>query len=450
MVSTKTQTEQRCAASDVRVANASIIGVREHDVASPVESEIDACERALNSVLDAYRGLDRTRRVGEVQQVLYDDMTHFVNLRLETVSSVALLARSERVSDALGLCRSLLEHLLLLRLMTRGRRYIQVNAPITEGLAAAKRTLKEAKETLARDHARGEHEDIVDVRLFPGGKYPRIMWVRDGLTNQEEPDFYVSIHYFLFKEFKPENHRLDDERGIALWLPKNDPRRKKLRQSQLNRQQQQRDRYEQFLSWAALLNSLDVNGLMTKRQRRLMEGQYTFLGRFLHPTSGAALDLHDPPNFHDSSPGVGLRQPYDRRAVLLAMLYAAWIAADLADEIADMLESAPSRYIADPGTDELRAANAVVRKRFGYFWFLQDDPPWWDRYEYAMREATDAELNTPGGWPNIATTDVHCEWNAYERLKKALQTHHNARVGTYPSPLSSLGSPFFDPHLDIS
>jgi hypothetical protein len=414
-----------------------------------IEAEIVACQQALGAVLDAYRNLDDARRVGEVQQTLYDDMTHFVNLRLETVSSVALLAENDRVADALGLCRALLEHLLLLRLMTRGRRYIQVNAPITEGSAAAKRLLREAKDTLARDHARGENADIVDARLFPGGRFPRLMWIRDGLTNQDEPDFYVSYHYFLFNEFRPESHRLDEERGIALWLPKKDPRRKRLRQSQLKRQQRERDRYEQFLSWSALLNSLDVNGLMTKRQRRLMEGQYTFLGRFLHPTSGAALDLHDPSNFHDTVPGVGLRQPYDRRAVLLAMLYAAWIASDLADEIADMLEAAPSRYIAAPGTDDLRVATAFVRKRLGYFWFLQDEPPLWDRYEYAIREATDQQLRASGGYAGIDAAQVHCEWNAYERLKRALLTSHNQRAGTYPSPLSTWGSPLYDPRLDV-
>src|SRR5262249_39196077 len=52
--------------------------------------------------------------------------------------------------------------------------------------------------------------------------------------------------------------------------------------------------------------------------------------------------------------GIGLDQRYTKEAVLLACLYVCYCLAGLLSEAAALLEQAPKKYVADPGTASLR------------------------------------------------------------------------------------------------
>lgn len=407
-------------------------------VAYPVrlEQEIEAALSMFEELANAYTRLNETTQTGEISQGLYFDLTRYANLRVETASTVVLLARNERVADALGLCRSLLEHTLLLRLMVRGRKYIQLGDPKERTPSELRAAVKEAKQTLAEMKERGEGLDVVDVRAYPRGGTSRLMWVREGLTNADEPDFYVSWHYFLFQDFRPEVLRLPDD-GQALYMPKNYSGAKRLKESLAKQRAETKLRYDYYLSWSALLENLVVNGLVTREETQRIESHYTYLGQFLHPTDRAAQDLHEHGSIRSGHTGVGLGQRYDRRAVLLTALYAVWLLRGVANEIVWMLDTAPKRYISDPGTANLHRLIDAVPVRFEYFWFIDNDAPLWDRFNHAVHRATDDELAEAGGYAGLPTKGIHFTWNPYEHLKTALNGWSNARVGVYRSPLDS-------------
>ena len=102
-----------------------------------------------------------------------------------------------------------------------------------------------------------------------------------------------------------------------------------------------------------------------------------------------------------------------------------------------MLDTAPKRYISDPGTDDLHRLIDAVPVRFEYFWFIDNDAPLWDRFNHAVHRATDNELVEAGGYAGLPTKGIHFTWNSFEHLKTALNGWSNTRVGVYRSPLDS-------------
>jgi hypothetical protein len=57
-----------------------------------------------------------------------------------------------------------------------------------------------------------------------------------------------------------------------------------------------------------------------------------------------------------------------------------YILAATLDEVADLFERAPAKYMTNLGTARLRTAASRVAAELSYFWFLSDDPPLYDRY----------------------------------------------------------------------
>ena len=397
----------------------------------PLDTEIDTALGTIDEMVEGYLGLTERRKVGEIHNTLYDDLLDYANFRVETITSITLLAKNGRVADALALSRSVLEHLLLFRLQCRGSRYL---TPGPEFATASdyKKGLADAKALLADLHARGEAAHCVGVKRYPRGRN-QYMWIYKGLTNDEDPDFFVSRHYFLFENFRPETMRLDD-RNYLSYIPKNYPEPKALRAAKERHKQTANFEYKHYLSWSALLTSLSINDLVTQAEIHRIEAHYTFLGKFLHPTHGAARDLHEQANFHNGRAAIGMASDYTRISVLLAVLYAMWLMRGVLEEISDLFESAPAKYIAEPGTGPMRILIDYIPERFGYFWFISNRAPLWDRFNYAVHDATDEQL-ADGGYPNLPDDDILFEQNIYEHMKSTLSGWSNVRVGVYRSPL---------------
>ncbi|MGH1524500.1 hypothetical protein ACRAWC_10840 [Leifsonia sp. L25] len=194
-------------------------------------------------------------------------------------------------------------------------------------------------------------------------------------------------------------------------------------------------RYRYFLSYDALLICLSLNQLASVEEVKRIEAHYTFLGQFLHPTNRASRQLHENSNNYMGGFHVGLPQPYDAVARLLAALYAVHLTAMVANEIADMLDAAPRRYLAESGTSPIRALLDEVGQRFNYFWFVYNDAPLYDRYIYAINEASDEELGKVGGYPSLPTDNIKFDAAILEHLRHTLRSWNNLRVGAYRSPL---------------
>jgi hypothetical protein len=401
---------------------------------SALDTEIETAFATVDAMVEAYLGLTDRRKVGEVQNMLYDDLLDFANFRVETALSAVMLARNERVSDALGLCRSLLEHVLLLRLQCRGNRYFEIEAPQRRSEGEFKAALVSARANLAELHTKGEAMHCVAVERYPRGRR-QLMWIYRGLsTSDGDDESLVSIHYFHFQDFRPDTMRLDDDKYLN-YLSKDWPGAKELRASKRRHQDEAKFRYLHYLSWPGLVTCLAINNLATEAEILRIEAHYTFLGQYLHPTHRAARDLHEKANFHNGRAAVGMDSPYTRVSVLLAALYVVWLLRSILEEISDMLDNAPLKYISHSGTGPMRELIDSIPNRYGYFWFISNEAPLWDRYNHAVHQATDEELEASGGYAGLATGEIPFDPNIYEHLKQALGAWDNTRVGKYASPL---------------
>jgi hypothetical protein len=249
--------------------------------------------------------------------------------------------------------------------------------------------------------------------------YPRrdglIMYVYEGLNSPdpELPDFRIPVHHFLFRQFNPETHRLKDENYFWYYQPS--PEQKKAAKKH---RLDQDTRYRFYLAYDALLQCLELNGLADDPLQARIEAHYTFLGQFLHPTHEAARKLDIGPNSYDGKTRIGLNQTYTDYAVLLGYLYVCYLLAATMDEAASFFEEAPPKYMADAGTIGLRAATARVPADFPYFWFLTNDPPLWDRYNYCSHHTTGQEREAwGGGYEDVPFEDVPFDQHIYPHLE---------------------------------
>lgn len=398
-----------------------------------ITNEVAAVVSLTKQMLDAYRSWGSRIVIGDVQQMLYTDMLDFVNFRMETIQSCLLLIEHQAIADSLGLSRSVLEHYLLFILMCRGRKFFRLQdlTKLTE--SEFKQRLREELTDLEDKRSRGE-TNCIEIRKYPRAKR-HLMYVFEGLKSREDPDFIVPIHYFHFQDFVPETMRLRDEAYFR--YPHEVDYDAEAKSAVRRNQEETTSSYKHYLSYDALLQCLELNDLMSSAEAARIEAHYTFLGRYLHPTNRAARDLHNRNNVFSARTEIGLNQDYTATAFLLAALYTCYLTAGLLNEVASLLEGAPQKYIADPGTGELRMLTSTVVARFPYFWFLFNDPPLYDRFYYCIHYATDDELREWNGYAGVPVDRVPFEPHIYQRLCDGLGGWSNVRLGTYMSPIAS-------------
>jgi hypothetical protein len=398
---------------------------------STVRDETKRAKRLAREMINEYVAWRGKITYGQELHLIYMETLDFVNFRMETSDSCLLLLENGRVGDALGLCRSLFENYLLFMLMCRGTKLFKLEdlSGLTEG--EFKKHLAEKQAELQELQAAGT------TACLSAERYPRakrqIMYVYKGLISPDSdlPDFVIPAYYFHFRHFSPETMRLKDENYFQYDEPSAEET-KAVRGYQTD----QEARYRRYLSYDALLQCLALNDLADSAVLARIEAHYTFLGRFLHPTNDAARDLHESPNVQDGQTRIGLSQTYTETAVLLAYLYVCYILAATLDEVAGLFERAPSKYMADPGTADLRAATARVPAEFPYFWFLFNDPPLYDRFNYCVSHATDEELAAWGSYEHVPLERVPFNQYIYSHFQQSLNGYRNVRCGEYRSPLA--------------
>lgn len=393
-------------------------------------TEIEHANTLARTLIDEYVAWRSKIQYGEEAHGMYMEVLDFVNFRIETACSCLLLIENSLVADALGLCRALLENHLLFMLMCRGTKFFQLEDTGLKG-APFKAKLKERQAKIK------QLQEEKKTACLAVEEYPRrsgyLMYVLEGL-NSPDPDvagFRIPAHFFHFRQFDPETMRLKDENYFKYY--ETPPETKKaIRKDRLD----QETRYRFYLSYDSLLQCLELNGLADDALQARIEAHYTFLGKFLHPTHNAARDLHEHANVYNGQTRIGMDQAYTQTAVLLAYLYICYLLAAILDEAASLFEQGPRKYIADPGTADLRAATARATDGFPYFWFLFNDPPLYDRYNYCIHHATDDELKTWGGYAGVPHDRVPFSQHIYSHLQHALSGWHNVRCGEYRSPLA--------------
>ena len=392
--------------------------------------ERDRVIQSTRRMMDAYVAWGNERQYGKNYNTMYGDVTEFLNFRLETAESCLQLIEQERVADSLGLCRAMLENYLLFKLLCRGHRFFRLQS--LEGLkpAEVKARLAKQQQELADKHAKGEDLSCLYVEMYPR-RNKHLMYVFKGFRDQTDPDFIIPLHYFVyFREFRPEAMRLRDEDYFAYYEP--DPT---VTAAHRTHRLETTDRYQQFLSYDALLFCLDINELVTKVEKTRIEAHYTFLGTFLHPTDGAARSLQVSANSHNGRPAIGGEHSYTDTAKLLAALYVAKLVTGMLNEIAGLFESASVEHVANPATANLRSVVTDISKSVNYFWFIDDQAPFYDRFYHAIHWVSDEDLESFGGYPGVPSALVKFNQHIYSHLRDSLNGWSNQHVGPYKSPL---------------
>jgi hypothetical protein len=364
---------------------------------------------------------------GQVHNTMYTDIMDYVNFRMETADSCLSLVRIRRIADALGLCRSVLEHYLLLVLMSRGSKYfvLQDFTNLSEGQFKAQ--IEELQQHLAAERAAGQSQWLT-VEAYPREKR-KAMWVAEGLKGGPEAALQtISLHYFKFQDFQPETMRLDDNNYAQAWPPGPE-----FVAARKQRRIGEQHNFRHYLSYDGLLQCLVINDLADKQAIARIEAHYTFLGTFLHPTHRAARKLNERYNSYANRTTIGMEGSYTDCAVLLTYLYVLFLITGLIEEFAGLLEAAPPDYFTDPGTRDLRQLTQQVPRRFSYFWFLFNPPPLWDKFNYACT-LSEEELSTYPNYAQIPDTLIPFDKDVYGHLRAALSTRWHPVVGQYVPP----------------
>lgn len=379
-------------------------------------------------MISAYLGWFQEIQFAGIHNTVYNDMLEFVNFRVETIDSCLDLIAKDKIADSLGLSRAILENYLLLILMCRGRKFFRLQNLESKSPEDFDLYLKEQQAKLE------EHKKTSSTGALYIAKYPRakrhIMYVFEGLTSEDDDVFIIPYHFFQFQEFHPETMRLNDSEYFEYYEPT--PEMKK---AQKDQRVNASGLYRFYLSYDALLQCLELNGLVDNDVIARIEAHYTFLGKFLHPTHNAARLLYERSNFYDGGTAIGMKRPYAKDSVLLAALYVAYLLAAVLHEVAGFFESAPKMYIEDAATSGLRGLTETVYANFPYFWFLFNRPPLWDKYNYAIHYVDDATLAGYGGYANIPDSVIPFDWDIHRHLTHAIGGWSNTRLGVYRSPL---------------
>jgi hypothetical protein len=403
-----------------------LIGVTMYDQA--IDTEVARVNNHSRKLLNEYLKWDQKIKTGQAENTLYSDLIDFVNFRFETVDTCLMLIEKEKIADALGLCRSILENYMLLMLMCRGHKYFRLQNLENKTTAEFNAYLLSQQQELEKRQKAG-NESCLAVKKYPRAKR-HLMYIFEGLKDQSETDFKIPIHFFEFQEFYPETMRLRDEDYFVYHLPS-----PSVTEAQKKHRQDTVFKYRHYLSYDALMQCLELNDIADKAAQTRIEAHYTFLGKYLHPTHNAARNLHQRNNWHSRQTILGFDQPYEKTAILLASLYVCFLLTGILEEVAGLLENAPPRYISDAGTTELRSLTNQTHQSFNYFWFIFNEAPLYDKLIYCIHHVSNKELATLKHYHNIPSKKVPFNMSIYSHLKDALSGWSNERCGDYISPL---------------
>ena len=98
-----------------------------------------------------------------------------------------------------------------------------------------------------------------------------------------------------------------------------------------------------------------------------------------------------------------------------------------------LFEDAPSRFIKNAATDELRTLAAKAVATTPYFWFIFNEAPLYDRFNWAIHHATD-ELGIER-YEDVPSKLVPFNQHILTSLEHGLGGWTNSRWGAYSPPI---------------
>jgi len=248
---------------------------------------------------------------------------------------------------------------------------------------------------------RGELPSVIEEPRLIGKGNSKLRIVRRRLTSE---DGSVVLHpmYFEAEHFDPFFGPPDEQTGFADWLGDDDAR---------DHATEQRRRYNAFFTWGALIDSLELNGLIASHHRLHLNVHYRFLSAFVH-------SHHAAHRLFDSRWPTGRAAPghVERE---LGLLYVVQLGALYLDAFLRMAARPPEVDIT--GREDMTRLVKTGRDRAQHLWFVDDAPQLFDRgQEVLARAASERRFGGDGNAAaaDLAVNDVRYYRNPLERLRR--------------------------------
>lgn len=321
----------------------------------------------------------------------------------------ALVLRDRRLfAPAFGVLRSALDHWAADLVAMLGDRFVQHYENATE---------EQLSDAVTR-WRQGDLPSIVEEPRLVGKGRSKLRIVRRGMTSE---DGSIVLHpmYFEMDSFDPFFGPPDEQPEFADWLGEPDAR---------NHATEQRQRYNTFFRWGALVDSLILNEIVAPDHRVHLNVHHRFLSAFVHSHRAAHQllawnrPINGPVGHHVSDE--------------LVLLYAVQLSATYLRAFVEMTQRPPVVGVADrEAVDVLvvRGLDAV-----DHLWLLADSPHLFDRgQELLARTATERRFESFDADDLLALEpgDVRYYRNPLSRLRQMHESSREMATGiVYVSP----------------
>lgn len=346
---------------------------------------------SASALADDLMRLETSLVRGDVQHIIHTDFASRARSLALTLRATQDLVAQDLYAPALALCRVALEHHVIDALIMLGSTYVQRFKSVSE----------ERFEEWEAERAAG-HPDFEGIVSLARNKKGDVRVVRKGLRS-DSGDQVLAIHYFLMQQYSPfmgtpGQHAAADDGFLS-----EDERR-------INAQEN-RAKYEVYLRWSSLVESLRVNGLASETALSRLEVHYRFLSAFVHPATDLS-NLVYGRNTQDWP-------RYDHYSSELVLLYANVIAVRELRIFQQMAARPPTVKLA--GCDVVEERCELSERRTSHFWFIDQRPT---PYDFAVaantrtfRMRSDKDWTTPPVQPSdLAEDELPYYQNALKRL----------------------------------
>lgn len=309
----------------------------------------------------------------------------------EYVDSALMLGDRGRFAHAFAILRSALDHWAADLVTMLGDRFVQLFPNATD----------EMLHDAVRRWRAGEMPSVVEEPQRVGKNGSKLRVVRRGLTSADGDDPTV-LHplYFEARSYDPFYGPPDDQPHFADWFA-----------DTKDHAIEQRQRYNAFFQWGALVDSLVLNEIVDERHRLHLNTHYRFLSAFVH-SHVAAHELLRPRSYVAS-------QGMPHAAEELVLLYVVQLSARYLRAFIAMADRPPQVDLADRNELETTIMLALVRS--GHLWFLEDNPSRYDRWhELTVRAGEQRRFTNPSlaDVDALGPVEVRYYRNPLERLRR--------------------------------
>lgn len=363
----------------------------------------DLCARAA----DELAGFSDRLRHRDTTYIQHVDHAARASQVGEWLRAVLTMAGSGAAAQSFGLARTVMERWAIDSVILLGDRYVERYSNTTPQVLKA---------TVDR-WENGELPSVLEKPELVGRSQSTMRIVRRGLSAQHSDGQVLHPLFFEIDAYDPFFGTPDEQPDLVGGALYGDPR---------GTAEDLRRRYNASLKWNAVVESLELNGLITPQHVTHLRVHYRFLSAFAHGHHAVYRSLETNP-FRSAYPAEHISEE-------LALLYAAQFSARYLDALVRMADREPRVEVDERQRLEALATDLLDRSR--HLWFLEAEPTLYDRgqelLDRAVRSRTWGARQDP---MSLGVDEIRYYRNPLERLARLHESGTEVVTGfSYRSP----------------